>query len=182
MTARTGPPAADQGTSAQPIEADRIPGAGPSGAPARTGGPARLRSMPSRMLAQVAMHGDRLVNEALADMDARKWHYAVLVALQESGPASQATLSRRTCIYRSDLVAVINELSERDLVERAPDPEDRRRNVITLTAQGRQHLLRLDEVLSNVQDSLLAPLDQTERAHLIGLLNKLIEHHGDQWS
>ena len=138
--------------------------------------------MPSRLLSQTSMHGDRLVNEALAAVDSRKWHYAVLVALQDSGPASQATLSRRTCIYRSDLVAVINELAERDLVERTPDPEDRRRNVITLTPQGREHLRRLDDLLSDVQDNLLAPLDRTERAQLVGLLTRLIEHHGDQWS
>jgi hypothetical protein len=48
-------------------------------------------------------NAERLVNEGLAGADARKWHYAVRVALQESGPASQATLSRRAGIYRSDL-------------------------------------------------------------------------------
>ncbi len=84
--------------------------------------PARLRRLPSRLLTQTAMHADRLVNEGLARADDRKWHYAVLAALQEFGPASQAALSRRTGIYRSDLVAVINELAGRGLIERAPDP------------------------------------------------------------
>src|SRR6266511_3911047 len=65
--------------------------------------PARLRRLPSRLLTQTAMHADRLVNEGLARADDRKWHYAVLAALQEFGPASQAALSRRTGIYRSDL-------------------------------------------------------------------------------
>ncbi len=83
--------------------------------------PARLRRLPSRLLTQTAMHADRLVNEGLARADDRKWHYAVLAALQEFGPASQAALSRRTGIYRSDLVAVINELAGRGLIERAPD-------------------------------------------------------------
>src|SRR6266540_6687737 len=77
--------------------------------------PARLRRLPSRLLTQTAMHADRLVNEGLARADDRKWHYAVLAALQEFGPASQAALSRRTGIYRSDLVAVINELAGRGL-------------------------------------------------------------------
>ena len=58
--------------------------------------PARLRHLPSRLLTQVAMHADRLANQGLARADARKWHYAVLAALQEFGPASQAALSRRT--------------------------------------------------------------------------------------
>jgi hypothetical protein len=66
-----------------------------------------------RLLSHTAIYAERLVNEGLAGAAARKWHYAVLVALQESGPASQATLSRRAGIYRSDLVAVINELADR---------------------------------------------------------------------
>src|SRR6266540_2768792 len=73
------------------------------------------------------MHAERVVDDGLARADDRKWHYAVLAALQEFGPASQAALSRRTGIYRSDLVAVINELAGRGLIERAPDPADRRR-------------------------------------------------------
>src|SRR6266536_1787407 len=84
--------------------------------------PARLRRLPSRLLTQTAMHADRLVNEGMARADDRKWHHAVLAALQEFGPASQAALSRRTGIYRSALVAVINELAGRGLIERATDP------------------------------------------------------------
>ena len=139
--------------------------------------PAPLRVLPSRILSLVAVHADRLVNEGLARMDARKWHYAVLVALRESGPASQADLSRRTGVYRSDLVAVLNELAERGLVERTPDPGDRRRNVITITSQGRQHLRRLDKLISELQEDLLAPLTQPEREQLTGLLARLLSHH-----
>jgi DNA-binding MarR family transcriptional regulator len=139
--------------------------------------PARLRSLPSRLLSLTALHADRLVSEGLAGADARKWHYAVLVTLREFGPASQAVLSRRTGIYRSDLVAVINELADRGLVERAPDPADRRRNVITMTSQGRRRLGRLDELLATIQDDLLAPLTQPERDQLTRLLTRLLEHH-----
>lgn len=87
------------------------------------------------------------MNEGLAQVDARKWHYAVLASLQDFGPGSQATLSGRTGIYRSDMVSVLNELAERDLVERVPDPDDRRRNVITISPQGRRYLPRLDKIL-----------------------------------
>ncbi|WP_442818570.1 MarR family winged helix-turn-helix transcriptional regulator [Streptomyces sp. NBC_01320] len=138
---------------------------------------AGLRGLPSRLLGLTAAQADRLVGEGLAGADARKWHYAVLVALQESGPASQATLSRRTGIYRSDLVAVINELAERGHVDRAPDPADRRRNVITITTQGRRHAQRLDKLLAGVQDQLLAPLSPAERAQLTSLLARILDHH-----
>ncbi|MGW7267769.1 MarR family winged helix-turn-helix transcriptional regulator [Streptomyces sp. NPDC054842] len=139
--------------------------------------PARLRGMPSRLLSHAALQAERLVNEGLAGVDARKWHYAVLVALQDSGPASQSVLSRRTGIYRSDLVAVLNELAAGGHVERTPDPADRRRNVITITASGRRRLNRLDELLTEVQDQFLAPLAAPEREQLVRLLTRLVDHH-----
>ncbi|MEV7416302.1 MarR family transcriptional regulator [Streptomyces sp. NPDC089919] len=142
-----------------------------------TATPDRLRALPSRLLSLSAMHADRLVGEALAAEDSRKWHYAVLAALEESGAASQAELSTRTRVHRSDLVAVINELGARGLVERTPDPADRRRNVITITERGGARLRRLDTLLASVQDELLAPLDPAERRELTRLLTRLTDHH-----
>ncbi|MFB6949414.1 MarR family winged helix-turn-helix transcriptional regulator [Streptomyces niveus] len=137
----------------------------------------RLRQRASRLLSQVAMRSDRLINEGLAQADARKWHYAVLASLQDFGPASQAALSKRTGIYRSDMVGVLNELAQRQLVERAPDPDDQRRNVITISPAGRRRLRRLDKVLDALHDELLAPLDAAERDQLVRLLTRLLDHH-----
>ncbi|MFF7180078.1 MarR family transcriptional regulator [Streptomyces sp. NPDC008121] len=137
--------------------------------------PARLRALPSRLLALTAARADRLVCAGLAEQDARKWHYTVLVSLDEFGATSQAGLSRRTGIYRSDLVAVINELAERGHVERTPDPDDRRRNVVTLTACGGEHLRRLDRVLAGIQDELMEPLSPAERTLLTGLLERVLQ-------
>jgi len=139
--------------------------------------PDRLRRRASRLLSQLSARSDRLINEGLAQVDARKWHYAVLASLQECGPGSQAALSRRSGIYRSDMVGVLNELAERDLVERAPDPDDRRRNIITISAQGRGHLRRLDKVLDDLHDELLAPLSPAERDQFVQLLTRLLDHH-----
>jgi MarR family transcriptional regulator, lower aerobic nicotinate degradation pathway regulator len=143
-------------------------------------GAERLRKLPTRLLSLAAIQADRRVNEELARADARKWHYAVLATLDEFGAASQAELSARTGIYRSDLVAVISELAKRGLVERAPDPADRRRNVVTLTAPGRRQLLRLDKVIADVEDEVLAPLTATQREQLRRLLTTLVNHHGRQ--
>ncbi len=141
--------------------------------------PDRLRGRASRLLSQLTMRSDRLVTEGLARADARKWHYAVLASLQEYGPGSQAELSRRSGIYRSDMVGVLNELAERDLVERAPDPADRRRNVITISPRGRRHLHRLDNVLDDLHDELLAPLSPAERDQFVQLLTRLLDHHAE---
>lgn len=139
--------------------------------------PARLRAIPSRLLAGAALVADRLVGERLAAEGAHKWHFAVLVTLAEAGPASQAELSRRTGVYRSDMVAVLNELADTACVRRDPDPADRRRNVITLTPAGRRRLERLDALIEDAQDELLAPLAPAERDELTRLLTALTEHH-----
>lgn len=139
--------------------------------------PDRLRRRASRLLSQLTMRSERLITEGLAQADARKWHYAVLASLQEFGPASQAELSTRSGIYRSDMVGVLNELAERDLVDRTPDPDDRRRNVITISSRGRRHLRRLDKVLDDLHDNLLAPLSPAERDQFVQLLTRLLDHH-----
>ncbi|WP_033215437.1 MarR family winged helix-turn-helix transcriptional regulator [Kitasatospora phosalacinea] len=139
--------------------------------------PERLRAIPSRLLAGAATAADRLVNERLAAEGARKWHFAVLVALDETGPASQAELSRRTGVYRSDMVAVLNELADAGFLVRDPDPVDRRRNVITLTPAGRARLHHLDALVTTAQQDLLAPLAPAERAELTRLLTLLNAHH-----
>ncbi|MGW1817451.1 MarR family winged helix-turn-helix transcriptional regulator [Streptomyces sp. NPDC002125] len=143
-------------------------------------GAERLRRLPTRLLSLAAIHSDRRVNEEMARVDARKWHYAVLATLDEFGSASQAELSSRTGIHRSDLVAVINELADRGLAERAPDPADRRRNMVTLTGAGRRKLLRLDKLLADAEDEVLAPLSMTQREQLAHLLTTLVDHHGRQ--
>lgn len=139
--------------------------------------PARLRGLASRLLNQAALQGERLVGEGLSAIGARKWHYAVLAALADGGPGSQAALSRRSGLYRSDLVAVINELAENGYVERRPDPDDRRRNVVTVTDAGRDRLGQLDRVVAGLNDQLLAPLSAGERDQLIALLTRLVDHH-----
>jgi MarR family transcriptional regulator, lower aerobic nicotinate degradation pathway regulator len=139
--------------------------------------PDRLRRRASRLLSHLSAESDRLMADGLAKADARRWHYAVLASLQEYGPGSQATLSRRTGIYRSDMVGVLNELAERGLVERAPDPGDRRRNVITITARGRRQLRRLDKVLDDLHEELLAALLPAERDQFVRLLTRLLDHH-----
>ncbi|MEH6375939.1 MarR family winged helix-turn-helix transcriptional regulator [Streptomyces sp. KLMMK] len=148
----------------------------PDGSALKT--PDRLRRRASRLLSQLSTRSDKLITEGLAaQADARKWHYAVLASLQDFGPGSQAALSERTGIYRSDMVGVLNELTERDLVERAPDPGDRRRNIITISARGRRRLHRLDKVLDDLHDELLAPLNPAERDQFVQLLTRLLDHH-----
>jgi DNA-binding MarR family transcriptional regulator len=139
--------------------------------------PQRLRRLPSRLLNLAAGSAQRQVGDRLATLDSRKWHYATLAALDEFGPDSQSGLSDRTGIYRSDLVATINELTARGFVVRVPDPADRRRNAITLTDEGQRHLARLDALIAQAEKEFLAPLTEADRADLIRILRLIVGHH-----
>lgn len=139
--------------------------------------PARWASLPSWLLTQTANHAHLVVADGFASVHARGYHYRVLATLDDVGPASQAELGRRSGIHLSDMVATINELAARSLVERAPDPADRRRNIVTLTAAGRRQLRRLEKQLAASQEVLLAPLSSEERRQLSALLSTLLAHH-----
>lgn len=139
--------------------------------------PVRLTAKPSWLITQLAVHAHRLASDGFAEMKARGYHYRILAALHEFGPASQAELARRCNMDRSDIVAAINELTEPGFVERTPDPDDRRRNRVTLTKTGDRHLRRLDRALDNVQDELLEPLSIEDRETLTLLLDRLLSHH-----
>jgi DNA-binding MarR family transcriptional regulator len=133
-------------------------------------------SKPTWLISQTSIHAHRLLTDALASVNARGYHYRLLAALEEFGPASQTTLGRRTEMDRSDVVAALNELVQGGLVKRTVDPDDSRRNVVTITSAGRAQLDRLDGVLSGVQDQLLGPLSRDERRVLVDLLERVLEH------
>src|SRR6266849_9227174 len=125
-------------------QADPAPAAGRASAASgnadtsggQTAAPARLTDKPTWLISQVSTHAHRLLTERLAAAGARGYHYRLLAALEEFGPASQASLGRRSGIDRSDVVAALNELGGRGLVERMPDPADHRRNIVTITPAG----------------------------------------------
>lgn len=141
------------------------------------GAASRLRALPTRLVNQVALLADRATDRALEHTGSRRHHYALLTTLRAFGPDSQAELGRRTRIDRSDIVAALNDLAERGFVERSPDPGDRRRNIVTMTDSGARHLAELDRRLDTAQDELLAGFSAAERAELVELLTRILDHH-----
>ena len=135
--------------------------------------PQRVASRPTWLLGRAHLRAQSLLHAALAEEGLRGYHYRVLAALEENGPASQADLGRATGSDRSDVVTTLDELVSGGLAGRAPHPTDRRRNVVTLTARGRRRLDELDRVLDDVQEAVLAPLTAAERRTLLRLLPKL---------
>ncbi|MFD5552536.1 MarR family winged helix-turn-helix transcriptional regulator [Streptomyces sp. NPDC127068] len=139
--------------------------------------PHSWETLPSWLLTQTAHHTHRLVADGFSSVGARGYHYRLLATLEAFGPASQTALGRGSGIHVSDMVATVNELADRGLVERAPDPSDRRRNIISLTAAGKRRLRQLEKRLAETQEELLVPLSPEERQRLTELLSKLLDHH-----
>jgi DNA-binding MarR family transcriptional regulator len=139
--------------------------------------PTRLRSLASWLLNQNAVTARQLVAARLAGVSAHRYHYSMLAALDEFGPMSQAALGRRVGLDRSDVAAAVAELAGRELLERAADPLDRRRNSVRITPAGLEQLRALDRIVATAQDELLAPLSAAERRQLLELLARLADHH-----
>ncbi len=133
----------------------------------------RVAGRPTWLLSRANARAQGLLWDAFAAEGLRGYHFRLLAALDEYGPSSQADLGRRTGIDRSDVVASLNELVARGLANRAADPTDRRRNIVAITEGGAGVLGRLDAVLDDVQDAVLAPLSPNERKTLVRLLAKL---------
>ena len=139
-----------------------------------------VEHLPSWLLTQTAARAGRVVSESFATVGARGYHYRVLSSLADGGPASQADLGRRTGIHLSDMVKALNELEAGGYVRRGPNPGDRRRNIITITDAGAERAETLARAAGAVQQQLLEPLDDSEKAQLTALLRKLYEHHRGQ--
>ncbi|MFF4345060.1 MarR family winged helix-turn-helix transcriptional regulator [Kitasatospora sp. NPDC001540] len=134
----------------------------------------RLQSLPSWLLGRAGALAHRLVAERLAEAGLRMGHHAVLCALAEHGPLAQAELSRTVRIDPKDMVAALNELQSRALVTRERDPRDARKNLITLSPDGRTLLREAERLGERANADLTAPLTPAERDQLTALVRKLV--------
>jgi DNA-binding MarR family transcriptional regulator len=138
------------------------------------GAPDRLRRLASWLIGQLNVAARRTVGVVLAAHNLHRSQYALLAALDEFGPQSQAQLSERSGLDRSDVVRWIDELVARRLVRRDQDANDRRRNVVSINTAGRRLLNGLDLELLQAQHRLLAALSVPEQRQLVGLLAKAL--------
>jgi MarR family transcriptional regulator, lower aerobic nicotinate degradation pathway regulator len=133
----------------------------------------RIDRMPTWLLSRANARAQSLRLEAFTSAGSTGYVSRLLASLADDGAASQAELSRRTGIDPSDVVAAVDDLESRRLVTRRRDPDDTRRNVITITRKGSAELVRLDAVVAAVQGRFLAPLSEAERRQLTRILIKL---------
>ncbi|GHB16120.1 MarR family transcriptional regulator [Streptomyces viridiviolaceus] len=132
-----------------------------------------IRSLPSWLLGRAAARGRALVAEALAVEGLRMWHHVVLSAVRDLAPVAQADLGRGIGLDPKDLVGILNDLQSAGLVVRAPDPDDRRKNAVSLTEEGGRLLERCEKAAREANDALLAPLTAAEREQFLTLVRRI---------
>lgn len=99
--------------------------------------------------------------------------FAVLARLAELGPLSQNHLGRETAMDAATIKGVVDRLARQGLVATSPDPDDRRRLTVALTAEGAALFAARTGTALAISDATLGPLDPGERAQLMALLSRL---------
>jgi len=97
--------------------------------------------------------------------------FAVLRAVQASDGQSQQALAARLHIPPSRMVAIVDELEARGLIERRPDPDDRRVRALYVTKGGQTLLEDAFDLAVEHERAITDGLTAQERAELLALLN-----------
>ena len=111
----------------------------------------------------------------MAEAQVTPGQFGVLSLIGANPGMTQSALARAVGIERSTMVAVIDALQSRGLVERAPSPVDRRSYALVLTDQGKALLERLIPMVRAHERRLARKLVPEERERLIELLLKLTD-------
>jgi DNA-binding MarR family transcriptional regulator len=101
----------------------------------------------------------------------------VLAALRRAGEPyelSPGRLLRETLVTSGTMTNRVDRLTARGLVERLPDPHDRRGVLVRLTVEGKAAVDGAFEALLAAEADLLAELPDEQRTQLAGLLRSLL--------
>jgi MarR family transcriptional regulator, lower aerobic nicotinate degradation pathway regulator len=146
---------------------------------ARSPRPPSLLAHVAYLAGQVSKYGRRQLEVAVKEHELALIQHAVLAALDDLGPLSQQQLADSLDFDKSHLVAHLDRLEERDLLERTRDPLDRRRNQLELTNSGKALLDELQKVASRSEQGLLDALSAAERRTLVSLLRRVVDANDD---
>jgi DNA-binding MarR family transcriptional regulator len=99
--------------------------------------------------------------------------YVALSSLRE-GALPQKDLCVSTHLDQNNCVLLLNEMEAAGHVRRMRDPEDRRRHIVEITADGRTALKRAERAMEDLEDEVLGALSPDERETLRGLLDRAL--------
>jgi DNA-binding MarR family transcriptional regulator len=125
------------------------------------------------LLSQVGAHVAGRFAERLEPLEIKPPHVGILRVIGQTDGLSQQALGEKLGMFASRLVAVLDELEGRGLVERRDSPTDRRSYALFITRAGREMLEQIGQISRTLQDALCASLDDAERAILAELLARI---------
>ena len=126
----------------------------------------------SFLLARASALSNAAGNAALADYGLTVRSYSVLELAADGGRTSQREIAEFLRLDPSQVVALVDRLQKAGLVEREPDPRDRRANVIVATALGLQTLDTARRSVRSASQALHGDLTESERTMFTDLLRR----------
>jgi DNA-binding MarR family transcriptional regulator len=121
----------------------------------------------------VARQLRRLTRETLEPWEISPSQSRALRVLMHHGVMRLSELSDHLHIAPRSTTEVVDGLQERGLVERRPDPNDRRATLVALTSEGRSVGAAIQSARSAEAERLFGGLSESDRAHLARILGKL---------
>ena len=115
--------------------------------------------------------------EETAEFEVTSIQFSILNVLIDTPGLDQVTLAGRVALDAATSGAVIGRLESKGWIRREPDANDRRRKRLWVTPEGESAALKMKRVVSRVQTRLMSPLDDTEQAQFLYLLDKLVAGH-----
>lgn len=110
---------------------------------------------------------------SVADLPGGPRGHLVLTTIARGRPPSQLALANALGVDRTVMTYLLDELEAAGLVERRPDPTDRRVRQIVITSKGSAALRHNSARLREAEDRLLAPLDAQEAAAFRGMIERV---------
>jgi DNA-binding MarR family transcriptional regulator len=108
--------------------------------------------------------------KTLAPWDITPAHLRALRVLMRHGRMRLSELSDHLHIVPRSTTEVVDALESRDLVQRRPDPDDRRATLVELTEHGASVL---DAIRGTESERVFGRLSPADRAHLARILREL---------
>jgi DNA-binding MarR family transcriptional regulator len=126
------------------------------------------------LLSQVGAHSSRRWQERLAPigLDARSVLVLRHVAAEEG--RTQSSLATSLAVPASRIVAIVDGLEQRGLLERRANPTDRRAHALQLTGGGRRVLDEVMAVSRAHEAEICAGLPESDRQRLVELLELIV--------
>jgi DNA-binding MarR family transcriptional regulator len=143
--------------------------------------PAELVKSTGFLLARLGVTLKMETMEAFEQAGFSPYQYAILALLDEGARTTQAAIAKTLAYDPSQLVAHLDALEEHGLIERRRDPNDRRRQIVTMTPAGRRKLAAFRKLVHKVEDEFLEALDEHDRAALHDLLLAVAMHRDSRF-